>query len=106
MSPADPTARPDIERALLDPPSVFETPEALLEHPALTPAQKIEILRRWAYDAADIAVAVEEGMPGAEEPLLRRITLALQQLAGPLDLDQAAPSKQHGLARGVVKPDE
>ena len=99
-----PSANPDIERALLDPPSVFATPEAVLAHPALSPAQKIEILQRWEYDAADIAVAVEEGMPGAEEPLLRRITLALQHLAGPLDLDRAGPSKQHGLARGAVKP--
>ena len=99
-----PSANPDIERALLDPPSVFATPEAVLAHPALSQAQKIEILQRWEYDAADIAVAVEEGMPGAEEPLLRRITLALQQLAGPLDLDRAGPSKQHGLARGAVKP--
>ena len=67
-----PSANPDIERALLDPPSVFATPEAVLAHPALSPAQKIEILQRWEYDAADIAVAVEDGMPGAEEPLLRR----------------------------------
>jgi hypothetical protein len=95
----------DIQRALLDPPSVFATPEAVLAHPDLTPAQKIEILRRWAYDAADVSVAIEEGMPGAEETLLRRITLALQQLAGPLDLDRAGPSKQHGLTRGAVTRD-
>jgi hypothetical protein len=104
MTAIDPTARPDLERALLDPPSVFVTPESLADHPALATAEKIEILQRWAYDAADISVAVEEGMPGAEEPLLRRITLALQRLAGPLDLDQAGPSKQHGLAQGAVKP--
>lgn len=104
MTAFDPTARPDLERALLDPPSVFATPEALADHPDVTTAQKIEILRRWEYDASEIAVAVEEGMPGAEEPLLRRITLALQRLAGPLDLDQAGPSKQHGLTRGAVKP--
>lgn len=100
MPPTD----PDIERALLDPPSVFPTPEAVVTHPALSRGQKIEILQRWEYDAADIAVAVEEGMPGAEETLLRRITLALQHLAGPLDLDRAGPSKQHGLARGAVAP--
>lgn len=104
MIAIDPTTRPDLDRALLDPPSVFATPEAVVAHPALATAEKIEILKRWAYDAADIAVAVEEGMPGAEEPLLRRITLALQLLAGPLDLDQAGPSKQHGFARGAVKP--
>ena len=103
MTATDPTARPDLEQALLDPPSVFATPETVVAHPALTAAQKIEVLQRWAYDAADISVAVEEGMPGAEEPLLRRITLALQGLAGPLDLDRAAPSKQHGLARDDLR---
>lgn len=106
MPPIDPTLPPDFDTALIDPSSVFATPESVLAHPTLTAAQKIEILRRWEYDAAEIAVAVEEGMPGAEEPLLRRITLALQRLAGPLDLDRAGPSKQHGLARGAVKTAE
>jgi hypothetical protein len=105
MTPANPTTQPDMERALLNPPSVFVSPEAVLTHPALSKTQKIEILQRWLYDATDIAVAVEEGMPGGEETLLRRITLALQSLAGPLDLDRAAPSKQHGLTRGAVKRD-
>lgn len=105
MTAIDPTARPDLERALLNPASVFATPEALAAHPALTKAQKIEILERWAYDAADIAVAIEEGMPGAEEPLLRRISLMLQRLAGPIDPDQVGPSKQHGMAPGAVRSD-
>ncbi|MBR0683417.1 hypothetical protein GXW74_23225 [Roseomonas eburnea] len=104
MTAGDPTTRPDLERALLDPPAVFGTPEAVLAHPALTPEEKIEILRRWEYDAADVAVAIEEGMPGGDETLLRRITLALQQLAGPLDLDRTGPSKQHGLPRAAVTP--
>ena len=104
MPPTDPPIQPDIERALLDPASVFPNPEAVLTHPTLSSAQKIEILQRWEYDAVDISVAVEEGMPGAEETLLRRITLALQHLAGPLDLDRGGASKQHGLARGAVKP--
>jgi hypothetical protein len=64
------TARPDIERALLDPPAVFATPEEVRDHRGLSREQKIEILQRWEYDAADISVAVEEGMPGAEETLI------------------------------------
>ncbi|MBR0661964.1 hypothetical protein [Neoroseomonas oryzicola] len=95
-------ARPDIERALLDPAAVFATPEEVRDHRALSREQKIEILQRWEYDAADISVAVEEGMPGAEETLLRRITLALQAIAGPLDLDRTGASKHHGLSRGAV----
>jgi hypothetical protein len=46
---------------------------------------------------------VEEGMPGNEDTLSRRIILALQQLAGPLDLERTAPTKQHGLPRSAVE---
>lgn len=94
------------QRALLDPPAVFASPEAVLAEPSLTDAQKIEILRRWMNDAASISVAVEEGMPGNEETMSRRIILALQQLAGPLDLEQSAPTKQRGLPRAAVAPEE
>lgn len=110
MPQAKPMTRPDIDQAMLDPMSVFATPEAVVDHPALTRSEKVEILQRWEYDASEIAVAAEEGMTApeeasdAEEPLLRRITLALQELAGPLDLDRSGASKQQGLARGTVKP--
>jgi len=61
-------------------------------------AQKVEILRRWEYDAAEVAVAVEEGMPDRDdEDLLRRILLALDRLTGGLDVERSGPSKQHGL---------
>lgn len=103
MPAADPKARPDIEQALLDPPAVFPTPEAVLAHPDLTRQQRIEILQRWLYDATDVSVAIEEGMPGGEETLLRRITLALDQLVGPLDLDRTGASKHRGLAPGALK---
>lgn len=92
-----------LERALLDPPSVFATPEAVLAEAGLTDQQKIEILRRWMNDAASVSVAVEEGMPGNEEALSRRIILALQQLVGPLDLEQSSPTKQRGLPRSAVE---
>lgn len=53
----------DLERALEDPAAVFGAPEAVVDRPDLAPAQKAEILRRWEYDAAENAVATEEGMP-------------------------------------------
>jgi hypothetical protein len=89
----------DVERAMEAPASVFASPEDVLEHPELTDAQKIEILRRWQYDAVELDVAVEEGMPGDDDPLLRRIMLALGQLTGPIDLEHLGPNKQHGLPR-------
>jgi hypothetical protein len=40
------------------PASVFASPEHVLEEAQLSKEQKIEILLRWAYDAAEEAVAV------------------------------------------------
>ena len=48
----------DMDRALLDPGSVFATPEDILRHDGLSKEQKIEILRRWEYDASGKVVSV------------------------------------------------
>jgi len=93
----------DMDQALLDPGSVFASPEALLQHEALSKAEKIEILRRWEYDASENCVAVEEGMPNGESDLLQRVLLALDQLAGGIDTEQVGPTKQHGIPRSAVK---
>jgi hypothetical protein len=95
----------DIEKATLNPSSVFRTPEDVLTNVALTSDQKVEILRRWEYDAAEVSVAVEEGMPGDDDDagLLRRILLALDELTGGIDTERSGPSKQHGLDRLAVK---
>jgi len=94
----------DMQQASLDPGSVFATPEALLLHEGLSTPQKIEILRRWAYDASETSVATEEGMPDGENDLLQRILLALEQLSAEVDLEQVGPTKQHGIPRSAVKP--
>ena len=84
----------DMEKALLDPESVFGTPEELERHPALSKEQKIELLRRWEYDESEVEVAADEGMPGGDSKLLRRIVLALDRLG----VDATGPTKQEGLA--------
>lgn len=89
--------------ALSDPSDVFETPEAVLEDGDLTREQKVEILRRWEYNVSEEDVALEEGMPGDESGLLRRILVALGTLAGPIDVAHTPPSKQHGLPSSAVK---
>lgn len=91
-------------KALADPSDVFETPEAVLEAADFSREQKIEILRRWEYNASEEDVALEEGMPGDESGLLRRILLALGELTGSIDVGGTPPSKQHGLPRSSVKP--
>lgn len=103
--PKDSTSAPiSLDQAMLDPGSLFSSPEVLLQHDSLAREQKIEILRRWEYDASEVCVAVEEGMPGDEGDLPRRIMLALNQLAGEIDAERSGPSKQHGIPRSAIKP--
>jgi hypothetical protein len=86
--------------ATLDPSTVFGTPERVRDSAELTRDEKIDILRRWAYDVSEIAVAVEEGMrEGDRNDLQHRILLALGALADDLELEleHTGPAKQHGL---------
>lgn len=91
----------DLEAALRDPAAVFDSPEAVAAHRALSREQKIEILLLWEYDASEAEVATEEGMPGGDDgdELLRRIILALDGLIGETDVGDTAPTKQHALLR-------
>jgi len=104
MSEIGRTTGIDVDKALADPESVFGTPEAVVAHDGLTKDQKVEALRRWEYDASEICVAVEEGMPDGERDLLRRILLALDALGVEVDVDNLGPTKQHGIPRSAVKP--
>lgn len=99
---AQPTV--NLEQALLDPASVFATPEEVADHAGLTREQKIDILRLWEYDAAEAEVATEEGMRGGNDDLLRRIVLALDGLIGEVDVGDSAPTKQHALLRRRTGP--
>lgn len=88
----------DWELAKRNPGAVFDSPEDLRDSPELTKPQKIELLKRWAYDAADASVALEEGMPaGPELSLELRVLEALGQLGAAPDVEHASPTKQHGL---------
>ncbi len=77
----------------------FGSPRALVRNPALTDAQKRELLYQWAYDAAELDVATEEGMPGAAgapDDLQREVQLALRTLHVDLDPEHSGPTKHHG----------
>lgn len=87
------------QRAELDPGAVFRAPRDLIEREDLSRQQKIEILLRWSDDAAERAVALEEGMPGREDDLQRQILLALERLHADIDAEHVGPTKQHGLPR-------
>ena len=88
--------RIDLRQALINPGSVFETPEEVLDHPDLSRQQKIDVLRRWEDDAIELAVAEEEGMVGGEPVMLARILGALNSLEN-LEVNHSAPKKQKGV---------
>lgn len=94
----------DYHRALLDPPAVYAQPAQVLADTALTAVQKIEILRRWEYDAREISVAEDEGMPACDTDVLAQILQALETLVGDIDTDHTPPTKQGGLNRAALKP--
>ncbi|MEJ2392394.1 MAG: hypothetical protein P8019_13490 [Gammaproteobacteria bacterium] len=93
----DSTDEINLEQARLDPGSLFASPEALRDHAGLTQAQKIELLRRWAYDASELAVAEEEGMNGGEPSILARVLSVLDELADGYDVEHSPPTKQEGV---------
>ena len=104
MTNADRLSNVEIQQALLDPGSVFAAPESLLLHGGLSTQQKLEVLRRWEYDASEISVAVEEGMSDGNGDLLHRILHALDELSDGMGMEQTGPTKQHGIPRSATKP--
>lgn len=88
----------DLEKAMLDPTAVFRNPEDVLQRGELTRTQKIEILRRWKYDARALEVAEEENMAGAQpSDVLDRVLSALHALGASPDLEHTPPTKQGGI---------
>lgn len=73
----------DLDKAKLDPASVFRAPEDVLAAP-LSDEDKKAILVRWEADAEALIRATEEGMPPSENrspaELLRAVHLALESL--------------------------
>lgn len=87
----------DIEAAKLDPASHFHKPSDILLDASLSRHQKIDLLRRWAYDERELAVAEEENMSGADSSnnILDEILKCLLELGIEGDETQPPPTK-HG----------
>lgn len=92
-----------LAKAILDPPSIFGMPEDVLTDESLTTSQRIEILRRWEYDACEVSVAEDEGMPARNGEVLQQILQALQKLVGDIDTSETPPTKQGGLSREALR---
>jgi hypothetical protein len=94
----DELTKEQIDKALLDPSAVFASPMEVAEQSGLDPATRIEILRRWEYDAREIQVEEEEAPgPGPDSDLFDRILEALHRLGAHPDLDSTPPTKQGGV---------
>ncbi len=83
---------PDLDRAFVNPASVFDSPHEVVRHPLLTIDCKREILQRWAWDAYLLDLADAEGMPEGEPSQLDEIKAALRLVNRERSPDPAAPA--------------
>jgi hypothetical protein len=90
------SSRPvDLKRAMIDPASLFRSPDEVIGNEKLSRENKIEILCRWAYDTAELAVAEEEGMGGGESADTSAVLRALDRVIR-IEPHSSAPTKQGG----------
>ncbi|MBT8099429.1 MAG: hypothetical protein KJO82_06745 [Gammaproteobacteria bacterium] len=81
--------------AMRDPAQVFSSPAEVLGEKGLSRLEKIDILRRWQYDAHEIQVADEEGFAGpGPGKLLDEVIESLHLLGTGPDVDHSPPTKQ------------
>lgn len=99
-------SHPELEAILLDPAAAYSGPADVVVDKRFDTKDRIEILRRWEYDAAECSVAGEEGMPGGNGELIAEIIKALQDLGAEIDTEQTAPTKQGGLGRSSIKTEK
>lgn len=75
----------DLDKAKLDPQSVFQAPKDVLGAVGLSPDDKKSVLVRWEADVEALLRATEEGMPPSDNrcspaELLRAVHEAMQSL--------------------------
>lgn len=87
----------NLEQAKLDPASVFDSPAAVCTSTELNQTQKVDILRRWEYDARELQVAAEENMGEGPGKLLDEILAALHRLGAAAEGGRGGPTKQGGV---------
>ncbi len=84
----------DVKTAMLAPTMVFEDPMDVVANDELTRDQKIEILRRWEYDARQLEIAEEEaGMAVRRPEMFDRVLQALHTLGVKRDIEHTPPTK-------------
>ena len=84
----------DVKMAMLDPTMVFEDPMDVVANDELTRDQKIEILRRWEYDARQLEIAEEEAGMAVRRPEMFDLVLqAMHTLGVERDIEHTPPTK-------------
>jgi len=84
----------DLKQAMLNPTSVFKDPKDVVANGEITRDQKIEILRRWEYDAREMEVAEEEaGMAVLRPEMFDLVVQALHMLDVDRDTEHTPPTK-------------
>jgi len=83
---------PELDRAFINPASVFGSPDDVVRHPLLTLDCKREILWRWAWDEYLLDLAHADGMPEGEPSRLPEVKAALRVLNAEWSPDPAAPA--------------
>lgn len=86
----------DLEKAKLNPASVYKKPADVLDDASLSNNDKTDILERWAYDEREKEVATEENMagPNGDNNILDEILKALRSLGAESNHKKSPPTKQ------------
>ena len=87
----------DIKLAKLDPSSIYERPSDILRDNTLSKDEKIDILKRWAYDERELSVAEEENMTHVDHDrsfVLSEIINLLRELGVNAEQENPPPTKQ------------
>ena len=82
-----------VRAALLDPASVFGSPEEVERDGTLSKEEKLAILGSWEEDAHELAVAEDESMGGGEPSRLAEVAAARARLTGAAAPAAPAPRK-------------
>lgn len=87
----------NLKQALLDPSSLFDSPQSVLVNDELTNQQKVEILKNWESDLRVIMVAEEENMQGKDVlKTFEGIRDALHSLGAIIHPEDTPPTKEGG----------
>ena len=88
------------EDRILNPAEFYARPMEVVNDEDLTREQKIEILRKWEYEARELGVAEEENMSGGPPNRLGEVLEALSALGDDMgdemEGDRTAPPTKQG----------